>query len=91
MSATVLHVMERECFPPLRKANRRPFSGTRANANGYDLNRNFPSQWDNKERVYQKETLAVMKWHESIPFVLAANLHGGALVVNYPYDGGRSE
>ncbi|XP_022120692.2 carboxypeptidase D isoform X1 [Pieris rapae] len=61
----------------------------RNNGNNVDLNRNFPDQYgptpDNVDP--QPETLAVMNWSLSIPFVLSANLHGGFLVANYPYDG----
>ncbi|CAH0402906.1 unnamed protein product [Chilo suppressalis] len=64
----------------------------RANANHVDLNRNFPDQFGpTKDNLTpQPETLAVMNWSLSIPFVLSANLHGGALVANYPYDGNPS-
>lgn len=62
----------------------------RLNANSIDLNRNFPDLMLNttEDQSIQPETRAIMNWHkrEKIPFVLSANLHGGALVVVIPYD-----
>lgn len=61
----------------------------RGNANGFDLNRNFPDFFaaNNYEPAKeQPETRAVRLWIDQIPFVLSANLHGGALVASYPFD-----
>ncbi|CAK9804732.1 Carboxypeptidase D [Anthophora plagiata] len=60
----------------------------RANAKGVDLNRNFPDQYvtNDYNRNQEPETKAVIDWTASIPFVLSASFHGGALVANYPYD-----
>uniref|UniRef100_A0A3Q1G7H1 Carboxypeptidase D, a n=1 Tax=Acanthochromis polyacanthus TaxID=80966 RepID=A0A3Q1G7H1_9TELE len=61
----------------------------RNNSNNFDLNRNFPDQFTTITDPRQPETIAVMNWLKSIPFVLSANLHGGSLVVNYPFDDDR--
>ncbi|XP_006891055.1 PREDICTED: carboxypeptidase D [Elephantulus edwardii] len=58
----------------------------RNNSNNFDLNRNFPDQFVQITDPAQPETIAVMSWMKAYPFVLSANLHGGSLVVNYPYD-----
>lgn len=63
---------------------------TRGNANGQDLNRNFPDQFTspaNTKNGRQPEVVAVMNWIEQNNFVLSANYHGGAVVANYPWDG----
>ncbi|VDO82796.1 unnamed protein product [Heligmosomoides polygyrus] len=60
----------------------------RSNANGKDLNRNFPQRFPEFYPVEQPqpETLAVMKWTKAIPFVLSGSLHGGITLANYPFD-----
>ena len=62
----------------------------RSNANGVDLNRNFPDQFRDDEQSLmqgrQPETLAAMKWIVSNHFVLSGNLHGGSVVASYPFD-----
>lgn len=70
--------------------DRQGYTG-RENVHGIDLNRNFPPKYvSHREKTSglypEVETLAVMAWLKSQPFVLSANLHGGSLVANYPYD-----
>ena len=62
----------------------------RANSNGVDLNRSFPdfTTTDNQNTAANREPeiQAIMKFQAQHHFVLSANFHGGAEVVNYPYD-----
>jgi len=64
-------------------------AGTRYNAEGEDLNRNFPDPVDDPidEPVGRPlEVQRYMVFQDEHNFVLGGNLHTGALVVNYPWD-----
>lgn len=58
----------------------------RFNANGYDLNRNFPDPINGVHSNQQIETTRFRTLQEANNFSLIANFHGGAEVVNYPWD-----
>ena len=62
----------------------------RANSSGIDLNRSFPDfdSTDNQNTSANRapEIQAIMKFQAQHHFKLSANFHGGAEVVNYPYD-----
>eukprot|EP00741_Cyanophora_paradoxa_P021717 tig00000241_g20962.t1 len=63
---------------------------TRENVHGVDLNRNFPDQFRSPANTLEgrePEVQALMRWSMSRHFVLSANMHGGAVVANYPWDG----
>lgn len=60
-------------------------SPTRGNSNNFDLNRNFPDP-DGSTLPRQKETLDMIKFMREHKFVISANFHSGAEVVNYPWD-----
>ena len=64
-------------------------SSTRYNANGIDINRNFPDPRAGSHPdgySWQPETQAMMSFAANHHFTLAANFHGGTEVVNYPWD-----
>ena len=52
------------------------------------MNRNFPDYLGARlaSSARASETNAIISWLRNVPFVLAANYHGGAFVVNIPYD-----
>ncbi len=63
--------------------------GQRFNANGQDLNRDFPDRcWDSTNTAAGREieTAHVMDFTAARNFVISANFHGGEVVANYPWD-----
>ncbi|REE83587.1 putative secreted protein (Por secretion system target) [Lutibacter oceani] len=64
-------------------------SSIRGNANGIDMNRNYPAPDGTLHpdgQPYQYETTQFMTLADTYHFVLAANFHGGEEVFNYPWD-----
>jgi carboxypeptidase D len=70
---------------------------SRFNADGYDLNRSFPSYPDDfTDTIFDGEPLGdanrpvetahIMRWSAENSFILGGEFHTGALVMNYPYD-----
>ena len=61
----------------------------RYNAAGYDLNRNFPMPTGEQHpdgNAWGVENIAFMNFSQSRNFSQSINYHGGALVINYPWD-----
>jgi len=62
---------------------------TRYNGSYVDLNRNYPDPQAGQHpdgEAWQQETQAFMHFADTMNFVMSANFHGGAEVVNYPWD-----
>ncbi len=69
--------------------NNSVYGATRFNANGVDLNRNYPDPEDGEHPdgyAWQPETMVFMDLAGQVPFVMSLNCHGGAEVFNYPWD-----
>uniref|UniRef100_A0A914EF47 Peptidase M14 carboxypeptidase A domain-containing protein n=1 Tax=Acrobeloides nanus TaxID=290746 RepID=A0A914EF47_9BILA len=86
MDTTRIHLMPSMNPDGYEKAHEGDEYSGRGNANGVDLNRNFPIRRDRPGPRTEVETRLIMEWIMSIPFVLSANIHSGTTLVNYPYD-----
>lgn len=62
------------------------YYSTRANANGYDMNRNYPAPTVENSVTIQPETRAMINFATAHHFVMSANFHGGAELANFPWD-----
>ena len=73
-----------------RNSNMSMELASRKNVNDVDLNRNFPeaARGDlNDTTGREVETRNMMIFHQEQEFTMSANIHSGAEVVNYPWDG----
>lgn len=74
-----------------RKGNHTVKGATRSNAFGIDMNRNYPDRVEGEHpdgKDYAFETELFMSLADDYQFTMSANYHGGAEVVNYPWDNG---
>lgn len=72
-----------------RTGNSSVSGAIRYNANFVDLNRNFPDPQDGLHpdgNSWQPETMAMMDIAAQHSWIISANFHGGAEVINYPWD-----
>lgn len=72
-----------------RKGNHTVTGATRSNAFGVDMNRNYPDCIDGEhpdDKEYALETELFMRLADDCQFTMSANYHGGAEVINYPWD-----
>ena len=59
----------------------------RNNSNNIDLNRNYPNPFSKgSEPTIQPENEAMINYLKNHHFAVSANLHGGAEVMNFPWD-----
>lgn len=58
----------------------------RYNSRNIDLNRNYPDFWKGSSGSLQKENQAMIDYMWQHDFVMSANIHGGAEILNFPWD-----
>ena len=81
-----LHNPDGTYFTSNNQINESPVS-IRTNLHWEDLNRDFPIAGQPSTKAgYEPEVEAMMAFMSAHNFTLAANLHGGAEVFNYPWD-----
>lgn len=72
-----------------RAGNHTVNGASRYNINGVDMNRNYPDPVDGPHpdgEDYAMETEMFMQLAEDYQFTMSAHYHGGAEVMNYPWD-----
>lgn len=69
-----------------RRGNHTVQGSQRYNANGVDLNRNYPNPFAPTKAGVPQENQVMIDYFAAHRFRLSANLHGGAEVMNYPWD-----